>query len=87
MTEDELDKLTGKHMVETPEQGIAGVQHGAFTDEGYVCIKDNTHRICAPTASDTQMRACIFWTKASPEDTLPGWDKVVSTSSKSLHFT
>ena len=62
---------------ETPEQGITGVENGAFTDDEYICIKDNTHRICAPN-SGTQMIACIFWTRASPEDTSPTWDKVVS---------
>lgn len=67
-------------MVETLQQVIDGVEHKAFTNEGYICIKDNTYRICAPTPHDTQMRACIFWTKTSPEDTSPTWDKVVSKS-------
>jgi hypothetical protein len=75
--ENELEGFTGKHMVETPEQGIIGVENGAFTDDEYICTKDNTHRICAPT-SGTRMTACIFWTRASPEDTSPTWDKVVS---------
>jgi hypothetical protein len=78
--ENELEKLTGKHMVETPEQGIEGVEHGAFTNDDYICTKDNTYRICAPTSADTGMSACIFWTKTSPEDTSPTWDKVVSKS-------
>jgi hypothetical protein len=76
----ELEKLTGKHMVETPEQGIEGVERGAFTNDGYICTRDDTYHICAPTSADTRMRACIFWTKTSPEDTSPTWDKVVSKS-------
>ena len=67
-------------MVETPEQADEGVKHGAFNNEGYICIKDNTYHICAPTPADTKMRACIFWTKTFPEDTSPTWDKVVSES-------
>ena len=65
-------------MVETPKQGIAGVEHKAFTNDGHICTKDNNYHICAPTSADKRMRACIFWTKSSPEDTSPTWDKVVS---------
>lgn len=77
VSEDELEKMTGKHMVETTEQGIAGVERGAFTNKGYICV-EGLNRICAPTPADTQMSACIFWTKTSAEDISPTWDKVVS---------
>jgi hypothetical protein len=60
VSEDELEKMTGKHMVETTEQGIAGVEHGAFTNKGYICVK-GLNRICAPTPADTQMSACTIF--------------------------
>ncbi len=79
ISEDELEKLTQKHMVETPEQGDMGVKHGAFSNDGYICLQDNTYRICAPLPSDThEMTSCIFWTKLSSTDNLPTWEKVVS---------
>jgi hypothetical protein len=68
-------------MVETPEQGIMGVEHNTFNKDGYICLQENTYRICAPNLPDTdKMTACIFWTKTSPTDTLPTWEKVVSRS-------
>jgi hypothetical protein len=54
VSEDELEKMTGKHMVETTEQGIAGVERGAFTNKSYICVK-GLNRICAPTPADTQI--------------------------------
>jgi hypothetical protein len=81
--ENELEKLTGKHLVETLEQGIAGVEREAFTNDGYILTND-TYRICAPSFADVGMSACILWTKTSPDDTSPTWDKVVSNLSLSV---
>jgi hypothetical protein len=69
---DELEKLTKKHLVEKPEMGLLGLDHGAFDQDGYICLKDNTYRICAPLPPETdRMVGCIFWTKTSPTDTSP----------------
>lgn len=66
-----------KHMVETPRQVQIGLEHGAFKEGEYVCLQNNTYRICAPP-DETEMSACIFWTKSSSSDMTPTWDKVVS---------
>jgi hypothetical protein len=70
-----------KHMVETPEQGKIGIKHKAFEENDFICIKNQTYRICAPDSVDaTRMQSCIFWTKNSSIDKLATWEKVVSAS-------
>jgi hypothetical protein len=76
---EELAKWEDKHMVETPEQGKMGINHKAFKENGYICIKDQSYQICT-SVNPTQMRSCIFWTKISAMDKVPTWAKVVNAS-------
>lgn len=43
LTEDEAVKFHKKHMVETSEQALLGIAHGAFTEDGCICLKNITY--------------------------------------------
>ncbi len=77
--EAEVEKLSKKHLVETPEQAATGIANSAFAEDGYICLQNKTYRICAPLPSESRkMVSIIFWTKMSSMDTSPTWEKVVS---------
>jgi hypothetical protein len=74
-------------MVESEAQVIDGLEHGAFETDEYVRVDATMNRICAPTDNlgNKRMKSFILWTKSSPTDNTPTWDKVVSSSP--LFFT
>lgn len=65
-------------MVETVEQLQYATTRTHFKDSKFACIGNKYYRICAPEDSDSNMHACILWTKSCAEDAKPSWDKVVS---------
>jgi hypothetical protein len=71
-----VEKMMGLHMVESDDQVDTGLQNGAFKEGEYIRVDKTMNRLCAPT-DKTRMTSFIFWTKNSPEDNVPTWDKVV----------
>ena len=63
-------------MVESQDQVTKGLDSGAFDADGYIRVDQRMHRLCAPK-KDGPMHSFILWTKDSPSDTTPTWDKVV----------
>jgi hypothetical protein len=63
-------------MVESEEQVNIGLEHKAFNKDGYIRADQLTHRLCAPKDSN-EMKSFILWTKDSPTDNEPSWNKVV----------
>ena len=63
-------------MVESQEQVDLGLKHNSFNHDEYIRVDQLMHRICAPT-NQNKMISFIFWTKDSPNDNEPHWNKVV----------
>ena len=84
--ESELANLEKIHMVETEEQLEYALSRPHLLGWQFICIGNQYHRICAPEQSNDTMYSCILWTKETPEDTNPTWDKVVSDSNLTQDF-
>jgi hypothetical protein len=67
-------------MLESDQQVTDGLQSKAFEKDEYVRVDQTMNRLCAPTgnSSNKRMKSFILWTKDSPADNEPTWDKVVS---------
>jgi hypothetical protein len=75
-SEKEVDKLLKKHMLESEDQLDVGLKNKAFKEKDCIRVDQTMHRICAPT-DNSKARSFILWTKKSPKDTKPTWEKVV----------
>ena len=66
-------------MVESEEQANMGLEHNAFNNDEYIRADQLMHRLCAPgnDKNQEQMISFILWTKDSPTDNEPSWNKVV----------
>jgi hypothetical protein len=67
-------------MLESDKQVEDGLQSNAFGKDEYVRVDQTMNRLCAPTDNSPSkpMKSFILWTKDSPADNEPTWDKVVS---------
>jgi hypothetical protein len=72
----DVEKMIGLHMVESDVQATTGLESGAFKEGEYIRVDKTMNRLCAPT-DKSKMTSFIFWTKSSPKDNVPTWDKVV----------
>jgi hypothetical protein len=75
-SEAQVEKWLNKQMVESWEQASMGIQNKAFNDDEYIRADELMHRLCAPKDQE-QMKSFILWTKNSPTDNEPTWNKVV----------
>ena|ERR1700760_820415 len=68
-----------KRMVESEEQASMGLENEAFKNDEYIRADQLMHRLCAPVdnKNQEQMKSFILWTKNSPTDNEPTWNKVV----------
>jgi hypothetical protein len=78
--EKQVNSWLKKYMVESDEQAKEGLKSGAFTKDEYIRVDQRMHRLCAPPFDESNKAPChpfILWTKESPTDNHPRWDKVV----------
>jgi hypothetical protein len=78
--QDQVDSWLKKYMVESDEQATQGLKSGAFHKDEYIRVDQRMHRLCAPPFDESKQAPChpfILWTKESPTDNHPRWDKVV----------
>ncbi|GLB45607.1 hypothetical protein LshimejAT787_2400650 [Lyophyllum shimeji] len=80
-----LERLEGRHFVETLDQVAKGIKSGLFNENGFICVNGTMHRICAPLPSFTQMTSIILWTKNGSDDSNPTWEKVFGAIVYNLH--
>jgi hypothetical protein len=85
----QIEAWLDKYMVESEAQAEQGLKSGAFDEEGYIRVDERMHRLCAPPFNPKKgspVNSFIFWTKTSPTDKDPKWDKVVCIYSTILSF-
>jgi len=76
-SETQVKEWLSKSMVEREEQVQAGIESGAFIEDGYILVDRLMNRICAPKTGELQFSSIILWTKESADDKVKTWDKVV----------
>ena len=81
----QVDTWHKKHLVESDKHVEIGKANGAFADNEYIRVDQSMHRLCAPTQPG--MKSFVFWTKETPDDHTPTWDKVVHVQSLNVICT
>lgn len=79
--QEQLDSWINKSMVESEDQVTIGLKHKAFDKDTYIRVDQLMHRLCGPHENNgkkRKMQSFIFWTKETPFDNMPTWDKMVS---------
>lgn len=81
-SEGHVESLKGRSMFETDAQRLEAVSAGLTDTDSSVALGNEYSRVCAPTTPKYlgMPVSFIFWTKDSPDDDEPSWDKVVSPS-------
>jgi hypothetical protein len=82
-SEEEVEELLKKHMLESDDQLKIGLKNKAFKRKDCIRVDQTMHRICAPTDT-SRMKSFILWTKRSPNDTKPTWEKVVCSLNSNI---
>ncbi|KAL0957303.1 hypothetical protein HGRIS_001114 [Hohenbuehelia grisea] len=76
VTDETLNDMKGKVIIESTEIMDMGVASGAFTPKDCYIIDDTWTRICRPGSSGKEFESLVFWCPDSPDDHQPTEAKI-----------